>query len=778
MPDPIRIDEAFQDTAEAIERAHSFRYIFSRFFAFTSLLEGEYLKYQSYLHQLLGDLPLFSLPVTWSGIDPEKLLNIADLLEEISSLIKTDVSDEVIRRFREISLLQFICICEPEKADLQFESLTGVRLIEGKAGKAKGTTCSNLRVVQQLISSFSEGSNLSQQVQKTVGRLQKDIQRMLERDGKTMLIPTVEKNSSNTHYSHQNKFGRLRKITLRGSGESSEKDSIIRHYPVTGAEPVSNLEHPAVTKWARKKAEEKSPGLKETYFNARLYYDINGAGHRGESGSMAVSAMWYTFLLEKADLREFYTLAGDAAMTGDVDEDGTILPVDPDGIEYKTEAVFFSWANLFAVPAEQFHEFDRCLKKLKQRYPARNLTLVAIENLNGIFYDRRLSQYVVESRIKHTLKKIKREKFKVVGIPVIIILLLIIARLVYGPIDRNPVIVDYEGSLLLLKNSSGSKISQIEVGRRTVEYFLNTPSHQRYPKFQLTDITNDGINELFYTSFVDRHMNSESYVRAWSVSGDSLIWENEITFEYDYPQQNAFLNSSMFVRELYIIQTQNGPKLVFTANPSQYFQTLINVFDLTSGATEQEFIHPGRIFDMLAVDLDLDGYDEMVFAGVNNAYWMAAIAVLKYRHGEKGYAPATAPYRPAGLELVNPHRYILIPKTIIADYFEPLQKYNFSTNVNYDPVTKNLFFEVVEGNRVVHEYERHAQAYYYFDSDFKPLGIGTSDTYDVAAREFYQDGKIPFEPDYEYFEALQDSIQYWDGETFIFTNEYFSQQRE
>ena len=41
MPDPIRIEEAFQETAEAIETAYSFRYIFSRFFAFTSLLDGE-----------------------------------------------------------------------------------------------------------------------------------------------------------------------------------------------------------------------------------------------------------------------------------------------------------------------------------------------------------------------------------------------------------------------------------------------------------------------------------------------------------------------------------------------------------------------------------------------------------------------------------------------------------------------------------------------------------------------------------------------------------------
>src|SRR6056297_639970 len=174
MPDPIRIEEAYQETAESIESAQSFRVIFARFFAFTSLLEGEYLKYQSYLHQLAGTLPLYTLPVTWSGLDSEKLKRDAEMLENICEEINTDVCSEVIQRLREVSFLQFICVCEPEKADLQFESLTGSRLLGGNAEQVKGTTCLNLSYLEEELKSYSEKPGLSQSARKTVNRLLQD----------------------------------------------------------------------------------------------------------------------------------------------------------------------------------------------------------------------------------------------------------------------------------------------------------------------------------------------------------------------------------------------------------------------------------------------------------------------------------------------------------------------------------------------------------------------------------------------------------------------------
>lgn len=778
MPDPIRIEEAFQETTEAIETAQSFRYILSRFFAFIALIEGEYIKYQSYLHQLLSELPIFTLPVTWSGIDPEKLRSDANLLEKISSEIETDSYDEVIQRLREISFLQFICVCEPEKADQVFEKMTGALLLIGKSGNFKGTTCSNLSCVQQTIRDFSESSELSQSSQKTVDRLLKDILRMLSRDENTMLIPVVEENSSNTVQNHQYRFGRLRKITLRESGESSARDSIIRHYPVVGAEPVSNLENPAITSWGRKKAEEKNPVLKNRFYNTRLHFEINSAGHLGESASMAVSAMWYTFLLEKGDLRGRYTLAGDAAMTGDVNENGVILPVDPDGFERKTEAVFFSWANLFAVPAVQLQEFDRCLKKLKLSYPDRNLTLIGIENLDGIFYDRRLSDYILESRFKHTLKKFKKEKFKVVGIPVIVILLLVIARLMHGPIDRNPVEIEYSGSSMILKNSVGSVVKTIESDPSTVSYQEISFQKGIFPLSQLIDINGDGINDLIYVNRADYDRNDVPMLKAYSIQNDSLLWEKILTFNYDYPRQSAQFESAIRVNEIGVLRNNGTPKLIVNAVSRMYFYSIMFGIDLLTGEVEKEYIHPGRIDDIIITDFVGDGSDEILFSGVNNAYWNGFFSSMNY-DSMNGYASAaTIDYTPNIPEKAKEEMYMLFPKTLVANFFKPVYKYNNARRINFDPTNDLVLVIVQEGQQRFINNEIPIQLIFYIDNDFRVNGIGTYDSYDIFVRDLYEKSEIPFLPNYDYFESLQDSIQYWNGEQFVYTREYFKEQFE
>jgi hypothetical protein len=48
-----------------------------------------------------------------------------------------------------------------------------------------------------------------------------------------------------------------------------------------------------------------------------------------------------------------------------------------------------------------------------------------------------------------------------------------------------------------------------------------------------------------------------------------------------------------------------------------------------------------------------------------------------------------------------------------------------------------------------------------------PAGFGTSDQYDIMVRKLHQEGKIPFIPDYDYFESFKDSLLYWDGKEFV-----------
>ena len=61
----------------------------------------------------------------------------------------------------------------------------------------------------------------------------------------------------------------------------------------------------------------------------------------------------------------------------------------------------------------------------------------------------------------------------------------------------------------------------------------------------------------------------------------------------------------------------------------------------------------------------------------------------------------------------------------------------------------------------------YAYLFYYFDKNLEPVTIGTSTYYDLWARNLYEEERILFKPDYDYFEAFKDSIEYWDGEKFV-----------
>jgi hypothetical protein len=380
----------------------------------------------------------------------------------------------------------------------------------------------------------------------------------------------------------------------------------------------------------------------------------------------------------------------------------------------------------------------------------------------------------VKSRIKHSLKKLKKERLKVVGLPVIVILLLIIARLGYGPVDRNPVAVDVAGNTLLLQNQSGMNVATFELDESTALYQENSNSIREYSLFQLVDINDDGLNELIQARRAGVETVDVPVVRAWSVSGDSLIWQTAIAFNYDFPKQNLYNDSGLRINEIGIISTKEGKKIIVNASSRMYFFSILFGMNLYDGSIEKEFVHPGKIKDMFLIDLNNTGEGNILIGGVNNAYWSAFLSILSYE-SFSGYSPATTvEYTPSGLEKASLKEYLLIPKTILGKYFNPVYKYNSVDRILFTSSTGALQLAVSEANMSFSGEDQPLRVLFDFQQNLRPAGIGTFDIYDIYVRDLYQEGKIPFIPDYDYFEALQDSILYWTGEEFVPTQEYFS----
>jgi hypothetical protein len=770
MPNPIEIEEAFQQTIGDMDGAQSFRFIYSRFFDFTERLEGDFLKYQSYLVQLLDLLPVFTLPITWSGMNPNELSGYADSIEDISRLIGSEPPAEAVKRLRQAAFLQYICVSDPERAILELKKVTGSNpLGEFLPTQPGETTRENLLQIKSWLQELLSGKQVSKKTSKVLNQCVRDITQITEEREFSVSIPVVERNSRGEGGEQPYLSGRLRILTLHDSGESKEEDQIVRSFPITGAEPVSSLKKTAVSAIPRKLAEERYPFLKGKYYRAHLHYEVNGANHEGESSDVAISALWYSLLIEKTETREHVRISSQAAITGMLNDEGQIAEVDRDGVEWKTQAAFFSWMETLVVPMSQYTLFDRCLSQWKKKYPNKKCTLIGIESVEDIFFDRRLTQFEVEGRIRYGLNKIKKEKFKSVGLPLIVLLMLIIARLMYGPVDQRPASISFVDNFIEIKNSDGF----------TLHVLLHRDVEDTYISGQaeLLDVNSDSYKDLIYDYTSEDINNGNPLLRAWSTRGDSLLWQSAINLNYSYPRQLIPEFTNLRVIEIDIGQSVSGPRVVVSARSTQYFQGVILIYDAENGELLSEYVNAGIITDMLITDRNGDDISEVVFVGINNAYWNSFIAEIDIDEGH-GYSPSTADYIPEGIQKANERMYALLPKSLVGEYLTPIDKYNFARDVRYDQQRLEYLAIVQEGRRYFDGDLFGVDVLYHFDHSFKPTGIGTSDAYDVAARDFYREGKIPIEPNFDYFEALQDSILYWNGDEFVTTQKYFSDEKE
>ncbi len=175
---------------------------------------------------------------------------------------------------------------------------------------------------------------------------------------------------------------------------------------------------------------------------------------------------------------------------------------------------------------------------------------------------------------------------------------------------------------------------------------------------------------------------------------------------------------------------------------------------------------------MILEDVNGDNRPEVLFSGINNAYWLASVGVLDIDNFH-GYSPLSKDYMPTGIDPASELHYILIPKTIIAEYTNPLMKYNEGKSIYYDKANKTVRVLVEEARIPFRDEFGEVMVSVSFADNMKPNGVGTSNIYDIVARQLHEEGEIKKIPDFDYFEAYKDSILYWTGEEFLLASEYF-----
>ena len=706
--DPLKIEGLYEKSKIDLSVSDSDRIQLDIIYSFIQKLEGHFEKFDSYLIQLFEELPELNHPLLFTGIDPEYLEEVINTIELVITGIPELRNDAKVRKKLEH-------IRDGRK---QINSWLGLSSDDGNGS----------RLV------------LRSDPKTEINAVRKDVSEVY--------IPVLER-SGNT-----GSFGRLRKIQVEVIGESRSREYELRPtFGVIGARSANLVKEVATAAGNFLKKSISNP----RYWTGTAIFELGQAWHAGRSANAALAASFYCEMLRAENKREYFGLNPGIAITGDVDEFGTVMEVDEKSLKKKIEAAFYSWIQILVVPIGQLEEASEQVEKLQAKYPERKLIVKGIGHIKDLFYDRRLTFHQRTSLPRYAAQEIWKRKNSAAFITIMVVLLLVISGLLYGPIDKNPSLVELEGNYMVLKNERGSIIDRIDVGEDFVKYHDEKGSFSVL--YNLSDVDKDGVNDVIWAERSGANNRKEMVVNAWSVQQKKVIWEKELSPEFSFNEQPEILDGTMIPLEMLSVDINGENRIYLHTSSTLFFPNMIYTLNTATGEVLDEYLHTGRILDMATVDLDEDGTEELIYTGVNNAFWSAFIGVLEAgRTG--GQSPHTDAYKAENFDPADEKYYVLIPKTAVGQYYSKVEKYTYARRLRIDNERKLISVQVSETRRSIRDDFVSAYIIPTFNYDIKLVGVGTSDLYDIIAKDLFKEGHIPFIPDQEYFEGFTDSLVY------------------
>jgi hypothetical protein len=777
MPHPIQVEITFRELMLELEQTTSMRQRFTLIRLFIRLLSGEYKKYDSYLIQLAEEIPVYSGPTTYSGLNPALLDQDIQLFLDVSSRVAEMYDSEKFRlgldRLRQVCILQYGHAgalkqavrhlnewlgtgTGPETDQIQYESF---------ANEEAGSNRLH-RILMNRLETGDLNAAESQKIRELCDELEDTVR---QREG-SALVPVVELHDSEPDGSMV--YGRLLRITVVVKNEhDKEKDLLTRRFTVAGGEQALWPEGDVITEAARSLMSDSETRLHNKRFHGEVDCELKGAVHEGNSVNTAISALWYTSLQRFTNQRSKHEISSNICISGDLKRNGTLIPVDANSISLKAEAAFFSWCKALVVSSGQLEEFKTAVNNLQKRYPGRHLIVLGIDHLHELFFDRRLTIYINPSKFKYAVHFVWQNKFEAAGILTIFLLLTIIFRLVYGPLDKNPALAKFSGEILEVQNESGNVIDEIRVGHSTVDLALteNYPTQRRLVTF--SDLNGDGKNDIIWGEIVPGDGNKQyGFIRSKEVQSNHTYWSFPLRYDFEFPFKPEVIDQNYLLSKLWVedFHGHGSKSLILSMEHSLLFPGILSLRDAYSGDEISHFVNTGRIWDFYMADITGNGRKEVIFSGFNNAYNSPFLGVLDIDQIQ-GQSPASEEYLITGYEVPPDIRYILLPSVASGRSFLNDTLYNQATQVDVMEDDQIIRVRVYDISRVISNTDPpFSRSYieFYFHYDLSPRGNSTYIWQEQAA--WYSGGHEERGPasDYRSADRNQKKLLHWNGEHF------------
>lgn len=575
---------------------------------------------------------------------------------------------------------------------------------------------------------------------------------------KDISVPVVERLPSWVHLTHEDdlRVGGLRRLVVQLHGPAQSEDRVRSVEAGHQAEESVPTEGPVTA--ARKFLDEQFPRLRGRFMEGRVGFDQTGIRHEGQSAGLAIASLFYGAVLDHTSHRVRARVRPEVLLTGKVAPDGTVNPVEETSLPTKVETAFFSPKTRLVVPEAQRGVVRSTRDELLEDFPHGQLDITGVEHLKEVFYDRRLTDRGRIGWSKYAAQRLWRRRGQVLMAALVLGLLGVIGALLYGPFDRNPASARFRGSILFVENESGRTIEKLEVGRGLVQKIEKGKAKN---PVAFADVVEGEPQEMFWGASQGERSRVD-VLRAKAVGADTLLWEQPLRFEVDFPNKPEVSSSSFGIADLTAedLNRDGDPELYALANHRPYFPSLLLQLRPTDGTVRQRYVHPGHLRSGIkTVDLVGGPAPELLTGGHSNAFKDPVLTILRPTD-MAGHAPTRKAYAVREATPATHVAYLRFPSTALQKQ-RPV-RYPMIWKIRPAPVAKMLEVIAHDGRRP-DEGSDWPKVITTLDYDLQPQSVGTDGTYDRLADSLVQDGVLEAVPGPEDLRRYGEEIWYWTG---------------
>ncbi len=563
-------------------------------------------------------------------------------------------------------------------------------------------------------------------------------------------------------------YGEIHKLilnsSLRTKGENIDKVEFLN---TVDSENIYTLDYLSKLTTLSKSYARKT-GIESGKCNFSFYFERKDFIYKGNSLGLAAICLAYNSILINNINKYYFRFREDCVFTGEIDDKGNLLILSTDSLKQKIKTVFYSKYSKFIIPEDNLAEAKAELEKLNLIYPARKLELIPCKSFESVFKNLDIVERF-ELRFHEKLKANYHKYHRAANWTFTIFTFLIIVYFVFvhllPNLDRNPVRAEFNDCVYSAYNKYDIKVW---------EYTEPEKKHIEHKKFsenfftsviKISDIDNDGVNEIIYANNVGNDKPEGKDFVICCNANNEIKWKFQLPkTDFVYEWESDSLKGDWMFRHIVIDDINNDGKKEIIANAyfCPFFPDRLVILN-NEGKLISEYWHSGYFNCVSALDIDKDGYKEIIASGINNypGYRCGSLVVLD-PNKMAGASFKTDPLK-SGIKGTEKY-YVLFPKTLMTTF----NVSNFNTADYFVESGNNLFINVLDGP-MEKSFMDNAHLVYQFDKDMNVVNISTSNQFNKAYDNLLSEGKIqPISNMQVYLDSLKTRVRWWNGEEFEF----------